>query len=342
NEYKSFLEWDDLLKLKDDVAIDEFKEKNGEEIDFWKFIQFKCFEQYLKLKTYANEQGIKIIGDMPIYVALDSSDVWANKKCFLLDENMTPSLVAGVPPDAFTSDGQLWGNPIYDWEYLKNNNYIFWEKRIEFASKMYDLVRIDHFRGFAGYYVIDAKAENAKDGKWLKGPSIDLFNTLAKSIDVSKIIAEDLGYLTEDVYELVAKTGYMGMKVLQFGLIDEENEYFYKNYPQNTIAYTGTHDNETTLQCIEKLTDEQKNIFEKLYKDIDEKSDLDKAIGAVFASKSQIAIVPMQDFLKQGEEYRMNFPSKPNGFWKYRIAENDLNLKLIHRIKHFVKKYDRE
>lgn len=339
--FASFQKWDKDYKIRDNATIANFINKNEKEINFWKFVQFEFFKQYLKLKNFALENGVEIIGDMPIYVALDSSDVWANKEYFLLDEDMSPSIVAGVPPDSFTEDGQLWGNPIYDWDYMKKDNYYFWEKRISFASKMYDLVRIDHFRGFAGYYVIDAKATSAKEGKWVEGPSYDLFKTLSKSIDVSKIIAENLGFLTQDVYDLVEQTGYMGMKVAQFGLLDDKDEYYYKNFDVNSIAYTGTHDNETTIQCIDNFTKKQKDVFVEIFNEIDEKTDLDKVIGAVFSSKSTIAVVPMQDFLCQSEQSRMNFPSKPMGYWRYRILQDDLNDSLCERIKYFIEKYNR-
>lgn len=236
NGYKQWTEWGDCK------FYDYAKLKRAEyagECEFWKFVQYEFFSQYKAVKKYAKSKGISIIGDMPIYVAYDSVEVWSNPLSFLLDDNLSPKVVAGCPPDAFSDDGQLWGNPIYDWKKMEQEGFSWWKKRAERTFKLYDIIRIDHFRGFAGYYVIPAKDTTAKNGKWEEGVGYPLFEAISDAVPKAKIIAEDLGHITDDVRELLKKTGYPGMKVLQFAFTDSTNEYLPKNYKsENCVVYT--------------------------------------------------------------------------------------------------------
>ena len=240
-------EWEDALRFREADAMKEVREKYAEEISFYKMLQYLFFKQWRSLKEYANQKGIKIIGDVPIYVAGDSADVWANPDQFYLDEDLHPIEVAGCPPDAFSEDGQLWGNPLFRWDVMKKDGYRFWTKRIQAMSKLYDVVRIDHFRGFDSYYAIPAGAKTAKKGEWKKGPGMDLFRTLEKKLGTLNIIVEDLGFLTPSVRKLVKDSGFPGMKVLQFAFDPrEESDYLPHNYTSHSVVYTGTHDNETS------------------------------------------------------------------------------------------------
>ena len=251
NDGKSWSEWEDEYRLRDELALEKFAKENREGILFQKFMQYEFATQWGALKAYANEKGIEIIGDIPIYVAFDSADAWMNPELFEFDEDMNPIEVAGCPPDGFTADGQLWGNPIYDWEYHKKQNFAWWIRRIKHCEVLYDVVRIDHFRGFDEYYTIPYGMTNARIGKWKKGPGIALFKEVKKHVKNIEIIAEDLGYMTQAVRDLVAETGYPGMKVLQFAFGGgSDNEYLPHNYTPNSVVYTGTHDNETLMQYL--------------------------------------------------------------------------------------------
>ncbi len=342
HDYRSFIEWEDKYKYRKSTSINKFVRENGKKIDFWKFVQFEFYKQFYKFKDYINSKGIKLIGDMPIYLALDSSEVWSHSEYFLV-KNCTPKLVAGVPPDAFTEDGQLWGNPIYDWSYMKKTNYQFWKDRIGFAKKMYDLLRIDHFRGFDSYYAIPFGDVNAKNGVWKKGPGKKLFDEVSREIDVSFIIAEDLGYLTPSVRRMLKATGYPGMKILQFGFSGNVNdEYLPKQYKKNSVCYTGTHDNETSQQFVDHLENWQRDFFNQMLSEIDEDTPVYKMIGAIMKSKSNLAVVPMQDYLQLGVEARMNFPSKPLGYWKWRVVQSDLTTELSKKLSKMMTKYHRK
>lgn len=294
----------------------------------WQFIQYKFFSQWSEIKEYANEKGIKIIGDIPIYVAYDSCDVWANKEQFLLDEDNNPKCVAGVPPDYFAKDGQLWGNPIYDWAKMKKDSYKWWCDRLKHSFSMFDAVRIDHFRGLQSYWSIPFDAETAKDGKWEKGPGKDFIDAIKKVSEGKMIIAEDLGDITKEVTELVEYSSFPGMRVLQFGFLsDSDNPHKPHNYINNCIAYTGTHDNNTLLGYVWEQDDlSRKNLLEYCgYTSPEWDKGYDSIIRTMFASSAGTVVLPIQDILGYGSDTRLNIPGKADGNWQYRITKEQLD-----------------
>lgn len=319
----SFDIWEDGLKFRRKTAIERAERKFGREIGFYKFLQFKFSEQWAKLKEYANANGVKIIGDLPIYVARDSADVWTNPRSFLLDETLAPKLVAGCPPDAFSEDGQLWGNPIYDWKYQRAHGYDFWCRRIARQMKFYDVLRIDHFRGFESFYAIPADSETARGGAWEKGPGMSLFNTIKKKVGDLPIIAEDLGFITPEVAKLLKDSGYPGMKVLQFAFDSrEESNYLphtYKN--RNSVVYVGTHDNDTAEGWMLSAAPDDV-AYAKRYLGLNAKEGYAWGfIRGAAGSVSDIAIYTMQDLLSLGSEARMNTPSVAAGNWAWRMTK---------------------
>ena len=286
------------------------KEFNEEQLGFYYFIQYEFSKQWNNLKSYANKAGISIIGDLPIYVAYDSADVWANPTLFKLDKNLKPTRVAGCPPDAFSEDGQLWGNPLYNYKLMKADGYSWWVDRCKRAFELYDIVRLDHFRGFEAYWSIPAGATTAKSGKWVKGPNYALFKAIKENLGNKEFIVEDLGYLTEGVYKLVAKTKFPGMKVLEFGLDgNRDNEHFPANYQENLVVYIGTHDNAPIIGWYDSLAQKDKDIVSKivLQKDCDDL--VDKLINMVQESIANTVIIQMQDYLHLGQDARINTPS---------------------------------
>ncbi len=320
---KSWQEWDDDIRLRKKEAVKACTDKFRSEILFYKFIQYEFFLEWKELKAYANSKGISIVGDIPIYVALDSADAWAAPELFRFNEDLSPVAVAGCPPDAFSADGQLWGNPLYDWEYHKKTGYAWWMKRLAHCFELYDIVRIDHFRGFDEYYSIPFPAKNARKGKWEKGPGYDLFKTMKEKLGNKKVIAEDLGFLTPSVLRLVKRTGYPGMKVLQFAFDPrEESDYLPHNYTSNSVVYTGTHDNDTTLHWFETLGERTRKYAMRylgIPSDI-KKGDISWAfISAALSSVSDLAVIPMQDILSLGGRARMNIPSTLGGNWVWRM-----------------------
>lgn len=339
---KSFLEWDEDIKLRKPEAVAKAKEENADEILFFEFQQYEFAKQWEALKKYANKKGIEIIGDIPIYVALDSADTWANPELFQLDKSCTPIGVAGCPPDAFSATGQLWGNPLYKWDYHKKTDYAWWMKRIAYCYELYDIVRIDHFRGFDEYYFIPYGDETAEFGHWEKGPGYSIFETMKKELGEKKVIAEDLGFLTDTVIELVEKCGYPGMKILQFAFDSrEESDYLPHNYKQNCVVYTGTHDNDTTVGWYKALDKKDKN-FAKRYLHITVKEEVEwEFIRAALASVADTAIIPMQDYLGLGAEARINIPSTLGINWKWRMGAKDCTKKLADRIYKICKLYGR-
>lgn len=307
--------------------------------EFHKFLQYEFFRQWLALKAYANKKGVKIVGDMPIYVAHDSVEVWGNPKQFLLNEDLSKKVVAGVPPDYFSADGQLWGNPIYDWNYMRETGYEWWVMRMSMALKLYDIVRIDHFRAFADYYVIPAEYTNAKVGEWKPGPGMALFNVINQKLNNPAIIAEDLGELHDCVRELVRETGYPGMKIMQFAFDgDPKNDFYYTNYNKNCVAYTGTHDNDTTRGWFDSLPDHQKDLVRRTlgYYGDDVTGEI---VERLFSSAADTVIIPMQDFLGLPASARMNIPSTLGGNWAWRSAPDWE--KLSGKIKEMLAKYNR-
>jgi 4-alpha-glucanotransferase len=296
----------------------------AEDIEYCCFVQYLAFTQWQALKQYAARRGVAIIGDMPIYVAMDSADTWANPAIFQLDPERRPLRVAGCPPDPFAEAGQLWGNPLYDWDAIARSGYAWWLSRLREAFVLYDTVRIDHFRGFESYYSIDAAARDARSGHWVRGPGIDFIDTVKKSIPGAKIIAEDLGYLTDEVRALLAASGFPGMKVLQFAFDSREpgaSAYMPHNYPKNSVVYTGTHDNDTSRGWFSTARPEDAETA-RLYfgLDADARDGSLACIRTALASAANLAIIPMQDWLGLGSAARMNTPSTLGGSnWQWRI-----------------------
>lgn len=316
-----------------------------EEILFgWKFIQFKFFTQWEKVKEYANKNGIKIIGDIPIYVSQDSADVWGNKEQFLLDERNNPTHVAGVPPDYFCPDGQLWGNPLYDWQKMKETDYRWWQDRLSHNFKMFDGVRIDHFRALESYWAVPADEETAKNGKWCKGPGMDLIEKIHLIQGENFVIAEDLGHITKEVEQLVCDSGFPGMRVFQFGFMNNENNpHLPHNYINNSIAYTGTHDNNTLLGYMWELDGWTKGRMLEYcgYTNPDWERGYDSIIRTIYASNAGLVILPIQDLLGYGSDTRLNIPGKADGNWQYRVTKEQINSIDKNKFKHFNELYHR-
>ena len=339
---KCWIEWDEKIRLREKSALKKYQETYRTEINFYKFIQYLFAKQWNKLKVYANNCGIEIVGDIPIYVALDSADTWANPQLFQLDENCVPIKVAGCPPDAFSATGQLWGNPLYKWDYHKETNYEWWMKRIAYCYELYDVVRIDHFRGFDEYYAIPYGDPTAEYGSWEKGPGYDIFKTMKETLGKKEVIAEDLGFLTDSVIKLVKKTGFPGMKIIQFAFDSrEESDYLPHNYTQNCVVYTGTHDNDTVLGWFSSLSAKDRN-FVKRYMDLRGNKDINwKCIRLALSSVADTAIIPLQDYLGLGCEGRINTPSTLGDNWKWRYEDGVLTDELADEIRRISKLYGR-
>ena len=344
NEGISWIEWNEDIRLRKQKAIEIYKKELSEDIEFYKFLQFLFVKQWTRLKKYANDNGIKIIGDIPIYVAFDSADSWANSQLFQFNDSYEPTAVAGCPPDAFAATGQLWGNPLYDWDYHKTTKYEWWINRVAYSFKLYDIVRIDHFRGFDEYYSIPYGDKTAENGHWEKGPGIDLFHALNNKLGNLNIIAEDLGYLTDSVIQLVQESGYPGMKVMQFAFDSrEESNYLPHTYNKNTVVYTGTHDNDTIqgwYDSISELDQEYAGLY--LNNADTPREDLHwDYIRAVMASVSDTAIVPLQDYLGLDSHARINVPSTVGTNWKWRMKSEDITEELLDNIRFMSKIYER-
>lgn len=336
-------EWPNDFKIREQKSVLKAKELFKDDIEFHKFIQYIFFKQWNNIKKYANENGIKIIGDIPIYVAGDSADVWANPKQFLLDEDCNPTEVAGCPPDAFSDDGQLWGNPLYDWEYMKKDKYSWWKNRIEHLCKMCDVIRIDHFRGFDSYYCIPSDSQTAKIGEWRKGPGIEFFKEIEISLGKKDIIAEDLGYLTPAVKKMLRQSKYPGMKVLQFAFdTDEDNDYLLHNFTKNSVAYTGTHDNDTIIGYMTKTASRKTRKRAKEYLRLSKREGYNWGfMKAIWSSNSDTAIVTMQDLLGLGNEARMNYPSTVKDNWQWRARPDYLSDELSEKLRYYTELYQR-
>lgn len=338
----SFDLWDTGYKTREAKTINKAKTDLCEEIDFYRFIQYHFFLQWEALKAYANENGIYIIGDIPIYVAFDSADVWSSPEQFLLNSDLLPTSVAGCPPDAFCDDGQLWGNPLYNWDYMKKNNYDWWIRRIGFATQLYDVVRIDHFRAFSAFYSIPYGDKTAVNGIWKKGPGKELFKVLNKALGKLNIIAEDLGTIDEDVRNLLKFTGYPGMKVLQFAFNpDSESSYLPHNIGTDCVVYTGTHDNDTAVGYMEDA-DSNEVKYMREYLRIDESDSFNwSLIKAAMATPAETVILQMQDFLGLDNSARINKPSTIGDNWQWRITEGCINDWLAEIIYNCTKIYYR-
>ena len=351
---KSFLEWQDAEKMRDPQVLERFRKEHKKEIRFHKFLQYYFFRQWNRLKEYANSKGIQVIGDIPIYVALDSADVWTNPGLFQLDEALHPKAVAGCPPDGFSETGQLWGNPLYNWEEHQREDYAWWMTRMKKALELYDVVRIDHFRGFDEYYSIPAGDDTAKNGHWEQGPGMHLFRKLQEKFGSRNVIAEDLGYLNDSVRRLVADTGYPGMKVLEFAFDERdsasmeggENGYLPYCYDKNCVAYTGTHDNETVLGWLGSIQEhERKKLCDYLDVPLSiANTELAaKTVRLAMSSTADLCIIPMQDYLGLDNGARLNEPSTLGKNWRWRMEklEKEHRNDLAQKIYSVTKTYGR-
>lgn len=335
-------DWEKPLRFREPEALEAAKRSCREDIDFWKCVQYLFYRQWAELKGYANERGVSIIGDVPIYVSGDSVDVWANPQEFQLGEDLEPVEVSGCPPDSFAEGGQLWGNPLFDWERMKEDGYRWWVRRIAYQCEIYDVLRIDHFRGFEAYYAIPNGAPDAKNGRWRPGPGIALFQAVKEAIGDKPIIVEDLGFMTDGVRKLVRDTGYPNMKVLQFGFDSrDDSDYLPHNFTRNSVAYTGTHDNSPVLGWL-RGAPTQDAAFAVDYLCIDPKEGCHWGMmRGVWSSVSDLAIVQMQDVLGLGDEARMNVPSTVGENWRWRMAPDALSAKLAQRLRHQMELYRR-
>lgn len=328
----SWLEWEDEYKTQDKKALDKFIIENEDEIKFQKFIQYIFFRQWEALKEYSNIKGIKIIGDLPIYVSEDSSDVWGNPELFKLNNDLSPAFVGGCPPDAFSDDGQLWGNPVYDWNANKKQGYKWWIQRIKSAFELFDSIRIDHFRGFVEYWEIVGKSKTAKNGEWVEGPAYELFKAIKEELGDLPIIAEDLGTLTKEVYEFRDQTGFPGMKIIQFAFNETmDSEHMPHNYERDFVVYAGTHDN-YTLQGYLDIMEEDMIQRAIEYGNLTKEEGYNWGIiRLAMNSVADTAIFQLQDLLGLGNDARMNLPGTLGINWQWRVTElpgDDLSEKL--------------
>ncbi|MCM1159254.1 MAG: 4-alpha-glucanotransferase [Bacteroidales bacterium] len=344
---KAWTEWAEDIRIRRENALDYYRRELYFDIEFQQYMQFVFFQQWNALKAYANEKGIRIIGDIPIYVAMDSADTWAHPELFYLDEENIPIAVAGCPPDGFSATGQLWGNPLYRWDYHRKTGYQWWIRRMEYCFRLYDVVRIDHFRGFDEYFSIPYGEETAVNGHWEKGPGIELFRRIEEAIGWKQVIAEDLGYVTDSVRQMVWESGFPGMKVLEFAFDSRDTgcagDYLPHNYPENSVAYTGTHDNETVTGWIAALPDEERNLVRDYMCDwhTPENKLYLPFIALIMRSRAKLCIVPMQDYLGYGNNARMNTPSTVGKNWKWRLKGTELTEKLQELLIGMAKRYDR-
>ena len=335
----SYLEWDEDIRLRRPEAIEAYKERLAGEVNFYQFLQFEFFLQWNQLREYAGEHGVKIIGDIPIYVALDSADTWAHPELFQLDQDNVPLAVAGCPPDGFSATGQLWGNPLYRWDHHRNTGYDWWITRISWCFRLYDVVRIDHFRGFDEYFSIPAKDKTAVNGHWEKGPGIELFQAIKARLGEKPIIAEDLGYVTDTVRRMVKESGYPNMKVLEFAFDSRDSsgagDYLPHNYEHNCVAYTGTHDNETILGWLSSIKPEEIQMVRAyLNRPTESKQVLaSELVRTTIASVADTCIIPIQDYLGLDNRARINFPSTLGTNWRWRLIKSDLTKALADSIR---------
>ena len=352
--YKPFYEWEESIKRRDKTALIKFEKEHKDEVLFWQFVEYTAEKQWFELKEYANGRDVKIMGDMPLYVALDSVDVWVNPALFKLDGNFRPIKVAGVPPDYFSRTGQLWGNPVYDYEKHKEDNFAWWINRLKSALKTFDYVRIDHFRGLDKYYEVDNGRPDATVGEWVKVPSHPLFDAVKKEIGTDKIVAEDLGIIDDGVRELLKYTGYPGMKILSFAFNGEkDNLYLPENIEENSVCYTGTHDNDTLEGLIDNFSEwDYNNLISGVnssvklsgldFPEVNRETVAKTVIELGFSCKAKIFIMPMQDALNLGTEYRINEPGTvKTQNWAVRLKKSDFSSDVMAYISSLNKKYDR-
>ncbi|MGM9549071.1 MAG: 4-alpha-glucanotransferase [Faecousia sp.] len=338
-----WLTWPEKLRLHDEEALAQKRRELSDEIGLQYFVQYEFDKQWKALRSYANSSGLRIIGDVPIYVPLDSADVWANPELYQLDENRRPKKVAGCPPDSFTADGQLWGNPIYDWQKMAETGYAWWIGRLKAAAKLYDVIRIDHFRGFESYWSVPAEDDTARNGVWVKGPGMDFIQAIQKALPGLDFIAEDLGFITPEVRKLQLDSGYPGMRVLEFAFDSrEESDYMPHLYPVDSVCYTGTHDNVTLKQWFDEAAPEDVACA-KAYLGLNkEEGYIRGMIRGCMSSVSRLCVVQMQDYLELGKEARMNFPGTlSSANWTWRAKKGFASDKLAARIYETTRLYGR-
>lgn len=340
---KSWIEWpDEDARMRKSDVIEKYRCELDADIRLFTWAQYKFFEQWDALREYVHSLGIEIIGDIPIYVALDSADVWSDPRSFLLDERNVPTVVAGVPPDYFCADGQLWGNPIYDWEHMKSDGYGWWIRRIESAKRLYDVIRIDHFRGFDSYWAVPYGEETAKNGEWRTGPGIGLVGVLRDWFHDTRFIAEDLGYLTPSVMQLVKDSGFPGMKVLEFAFDSREpSNYLPHTYTPNCVCYVGTHDNETAMQWWKKIS-RADSAYARRYLGLNSREGINWGlIRGGMSSVAELFVGQLSDFLGLGAEARINEPGNPSGNWRWRFQPGQLTDELAAKIYEYTRMYGR-
>ena len=340
-------EWAQDIRLRWGYAMDYYRRELYFDIEFQQYLQFTFYKQWRALKDYANRQGVRIIGDIPIYVAMDSADAWAHPELFQLDQDNVPLAVAGCPPDGFSAVGQLWGNPLYRWDYHRQTGYDWWMKRLAHCFSLYDVVRIDHFRGFDEYYSIPYGAKSAIGGHWEKGPGMDLFRRMREVLGEKEVIAEDLGYVTDSVRQLVRDTGFPGMKVLEFAFDSRDsgcaNDYLPHNYMENCVAYTGTHDNETIRGWFESIREDERRLARAYICDkYTPRQYLHTSfISLIMASRANLCVIPIQDYMGYDNTCRMNKPSTVGINWKWRLKSGELTEDLQKEIRAITRRYGR-
>ncbi|OQA00284.1 MAG: 4-alpha-glucanotransferase [Bacteroidetes bacterium ADurb.Bin408] len=333
--------WDSAFRLRDKQVLEKAITELTDEINFQKTIQYFFFRQWMQLKSYAHEKGVKIMGDIPLYVSYDSADAWAHPEIFMFDDDKKPIAVAGVPPDYFSETGQLWGNPLYNWEYLKSTGFKWWIDRIKANFELYDILRIDHFRGLSAFWSVPFGEETAIKGEWVPAPGMALFETLLKEMGPIPIVAEDLGVITDDVELLRDSFNFPGMKILQFAFdSSEDNEFLPHTFTRHCIVYTGTHDNDTTVGWYATASDEDK-AFMHSYFNFKPENVHWELIRLAWSSVAETAIAPMQDVLGLGTEHRMNLPGKPTGYWKWRLNKAMLTSEVTEKLKKITEIYSR-
>ncbi len=338
----SVMGWEDPYRLREPEALEKAAQEMADRIEFWEILQYFFYQQWRDLKSYVNDLGIRIIGDIPIYVSMDSVDLWAHPEVFQLDDDLRPTAVAGCPPDSFSAVGQLWGNPLFDWEAQKKDGYSWWVNRLRRMADLYDVVRIDHFRGFAGYYAIPYGDTDARNGQWKPGPGIDLFDTFREKLGHRELIAEDLGFLSDDVYQLLEDCGYPGMKILEFAFDSRDaGNYYPHNWPVHCVAYTGTHDNEPVLGWMETAPEaDVREAIEYLALTEEEGASWGMMRG-LWSSAAELTIVPAQDLLGLGHESRMNTPATTGANWSWRAKEGVFSAELADILSRKMKLYER-
>jgi len=339
---KAWTEWDEDIRLRNPEAVKRYQNLLAEDMRLFAFIQFLFFQQWENLRAYAHKKGIGIIGDMPIYVAMDSADVWSDPKSFQLDEKNVPVEVAGVPPDYFSEDGQLWGNPLYNWDAMKEDGYSWWIRRIDGASKLYDVIRIDHFRGLESYWAVPYGETTAKKGHWIKGPGMDLVGVLTRKFPQIQFIAEDLGFLTPEVHQLLDDSGLPGMKVLEFAFDSREpSDYLPHTYPRNCVCYAGTHDNATIMGWKNEAAKEDLAMA-NLYLGLNDEEGFNWGIiRGGMSSVAELFVAQMQDYLGLGAEARMNTPGVLGGNWQWRMEKGQIGKDLTEKLAEYARIYGR-